>query len=113
MKQATPPDQLLDDYLAASEGEDPVYLIDHDPDLSKWKKLPKPQIIDLIEAILKRLNWLYAHDAELSHAHVARIKLVKLLRVLYSTKKLPCTETYLRMMLDLSVPLLDRIEPDG
>lgn len=92
---------LLDEYLS-SNGQD----------LSKWKKLPKRQIIDLIEAILRRYSWLQEHDAELRDAHVARLKLIKLLRVFY-TKKLPCSELDLRMMLDLTVPLLDHIAPDG
>jgi hypothetical protein len=74
--------------------------------------LPKRQIVDQIEAILRRLAWLSDHDAELANAHVARLRLTQLLRVLY-TVKLPCTEADLRMMLDLTTPLLDRIAPDG
>ena len=93
--------ELLDEYLSSE-----------DQDLARWKKLPKRQIIDLIEAILRRYAWLREHDTEVVDAHVARLKLVKLLRFLY-TKKLPCTEADLRMMLDLTVPLLDYIAPDG
>jgi hypothetical protein len=89
------------------------YLISYDDDLGKYKKLPKRRIIELIETILRRYTWLREHDAELPDAHVARLKLVKLLPVLYSTKKLPCTEADLRMMLDLTTPLLDYIPPDG
>src|SRR6185369_11300873 len=88
------------------------YLSSEDQDLAKWKKLPKREIIDLIEAILRRYAWLREHDAEVADAHVKRLRLVQLLRVLY-TKKLPCTEADLRMMLDLTVPLLDYIAPDG
>ena len=89
------------------------YLISYNEDLAKYKKLPKRQIIELIEMILRRYIWLREHDAELPDAHVARLKLVKLLPVLYSTRKLPCTETDLRMMLDLTTPLLNYIPPDG
>jgi len=77
-----------------------------------WKKLPKRQTIDMIEAVLRRFTWLREHDAELTDGHISRIKLVKLLRVFYS-RKLPCTERDLRMMLDLTVPLFDSIAPDG
>lgn len=94
------------------------YLLEEVPDFErfvpdpKWKKLPKRQAIDLIEAILHRLSWLHEHDRELRDAHVARLKLIKLLRVMY-TRKLPCSEADLRMMLDLSVPLFEMIAPDG
>ncbi len=94
--------QLLNEYLSDQSSAD----------LAKLKKLAKRQAIDLIEAILRRLAWLYQHDAELETAHVSRLRLLQLLRVLY-TRKLPCTEPDLRMMLDLTVPLLDAIAPDG
>jgi len=99
---------LLNKYLTAEVMHDPERFA---PDPS-WKKIPKRQAIDLIEALLRRLIWLHEHDLELPDAHLARLKFVKLLRVLY-TRKLPCTETDLRMMLDLTVPLLDSIAPDG
>jgi hypothetical protein len=89
------------------------YLVSYNDDRARYKKLPKRQIIELIELILKRYAWLREHDAELPDAHVARLKLVKLLPVLYSVKKLPSTEADLRMMLDLSTPLLNYIPPDG
>ena len=76
------------------------------------KKLPKREAIDLVEALLRRLAWLDQHDSELANAHVDRLQLVQLLRVLY-TMKLPCTERDLRMMLDLTLPLLHRINPHG
>jgi len=99
---------LLNEYLTAEVMPDPERF---SPD-PKWKKVPKRQAIDLIEAVLRRLIWLHEHDLEFSDAHLARLRFVKLLRVLY-TRKLPCTETDLRMMLDLTVPLLDSIAPDG
>lgn len=88
------------------------YLSSDDQNLAKWKKLPKREVIDLIIATLRRYAWLREHDAEVADAHVKRLRLVQLLHVLY-TKKLPCTEADLRMMLDLTVPLLDYIAPDG
>ncbi|HEX6717964.1 MAG TPA: hypothetical protein VF088_12675 [Pyrinomonadaceae bacterium] len=99
---------LLDQFLIETP-----YVQDRDPELSKWKKLPKRQIIDLIEGILRLYAWLREHDAELPDAHIARMKLVQLLRVLYTVKKLPCTEADLRTMLDLTVPLLDHISAEG
>lgn len=103
-------DELLAQYLAETPNRSDW---DDSPDLSKWKKLKKRQIIDLIEAILKRYAWLREHDAEISNAHQERLKLVDLLRTLQTVKKLPCTEADLRMMLDLTAPLLDYIDPDG
>ena len=100
---------LLNDYLAGSQS---ALAVNVGPVPAKWKKLPKLETIDLIEAILSRFSWLREHDAELHSAHLARLQLVQLLRVLY-TRKLPCTETNLRMMLDLTVLLLDAIAPDG
>jgi hypothetical protein len=102
--------ELLDQYLAETPNRSDW---DESPDLSKWKKLKKRQIIDLIEASLKRYAWLREHDAEIPNAHQPRLKLVNLLRTLYTVKKLPCTEADLRMMLDLTTPLLDYIAPDG
>ena len=82
------------------------------PDDRRWKKLPKPLAIEHVEAILRRLTWLLEHDRELPAAHVDRLRLVRLLRVLY-TVKLPCTERDLRALLDLTGPLLDAIAPFG
>src|SRR5687768_7897484 len=90
---------LLNEYLTAEEMHDPERFC---PD-PKWKKLSKRHTIGLIEAVLRRLTWLHEHDAELNDAHLSRLKLVKLLRSFY-TRKLPCTESDLRMMLDLTVP---------
>ena len=81
-------------------------------DFAKWKKLPKQQVIGLIKAILHRVTWLYKHDAELEASHLARPRLIKLLRFLY-TMKLPCNEQDLCTMLELTVPLLGAIAPYG
>ena len=102
--------ELLDQYLTETPNRREW---DDSPDLSRWKKLKKPQIIKLIEATLERYTYLRQHDAEISDAHLQRLKLVDLLRTLYTVKKLPCTEAELRMMLDLTVPLFDYIDPDG
>ena len=99
-------DQILAEIPNRSEWGD-------SPDLSKWKKLKKRQIIDLIEASLKRYIWLREHDAEIPDAHLQRLKLVDLLRALHTVKKLPYTEADLRRMLDLTTPLLNHIPPDG
>ena len=99
----------LNDFLIADTPRDPSQT---PLDGGSWKKLPKRQIVDQIEAVLRRLAWLFDHDAELANAHIARLRLTQLLRVLY-TVKLPCTEADLRMMLDLTTPLLGRIAPDG
>jgi hypothetical protein len=100
---------LLNDYLTVEGQRDPERT---SPDLEMWKKLPKRQLIDQIEALLRRLDWLYQHDADLENAHLARLRLTRLLRLLY-TRKLPCTEPDLRMMLGLTVPLLGAIAPYG
>ena len=102
--------ELLDQYLAETPNRRDW---DDSPDLSKWKKLKKRQIIDLIEAILKRYAWLREHDAEISNAHFDRLKLLDLHRTLHTVKKLPYTEADLRAMLDSTTPLLDHIPPDG
>src|SRR5690349_13420134 len=65
---------LLNDYVA-----EPVTDFERFVPDAKWKKLPKRQAIDLIEAVLQRLNWLVKHDAELRDAHFSRLKLIKLL----------------------------------
>ena len=82
------------------------------PDDTKWKKLPKRAAIDHLEAILRRLVWLRRHDTELAHAHIDRLRLIRLLRVLY-TMKLPCTERDLCTLLDLTAPLLPIMSPEG
>lgn len=81
-------------------------------DTAPWRKLPKHRLTDHIQAVLRRVAWLHEHDAELEHAHLARLRLRALLRVLYSIKA-PVTEAQLRTLLDLTSPLLGRIEPFG
>jgi hypothetical protein len=99
---------LLNEYLT-----EVVYDFErYTPDPKQWKKLSKRQAIDVIEAALRRFNWLVEHDAELTDAHVSRLKLGRLLPVLYS-RKLPFSETELVAVLDLTVPLFEFIAPDG
>ena len=100
---------LLDAYLNDQELNEVARYHAH---LASVKNLSKRETIDHIEAVLRRLSWLYEHDGKLRNAHVARLRLVQLLRVLY-TRKLPCTEADLHMMLDLTAPLLESIAPDG
>jgi hypothetical protein len=106
---------LLAAHIALSEfllAEDARELARTPPDDKAWKKRPKRFLIDTLQAILQRLNWLNAHDRELEKGHVTRLQLVRLLRVLY-TVKLPCTEPDLRALLDLTAPLLETIAPYG
>jgi hypothetical protein len=98
----------LNDYLLAEElrsAETPF-------DAASWRKLSKRNFADYVQAVLRRLAWLNAHDAELQNAHLARTRLTTLLRVLYNIKA-PYTEPELRTLLDLTVPLLGRIAPYG
>jgi hypothetical protein len=99
----------LNDYLLAEEQRDTA----RTPfDVAPWRKLPKRQLPGQVQAVLRRMQWLDQHDAELENAHRARLRLVTLLRVLY-TIKAPYTEPDLRLLLDLTTPLLGRIAPDG
>lgn len=99
----------LNDYLLAEEQRNPA-LVPFDAAI--WQKLPKRQLVDQVRAVLERLAWLDRHDAELENAHLARLRLGTLLRVLHN-KKLPYTEPDLRILLDLTTPLLGRIAPYG
>jgi hypothetical protein len=98
----------LSDYLLAEEQRSPGAPFD----VAIWRKLPKRLIPDQVAAVLLRLTWLDHHDAELENAHLARMRLTTLLRVLYKFKA-PYTEADLCRLLDLTVPLLGRIAPDG
>jgi hypothetical protein len=99
----------LNDYLLAEEQRDTA----RTPfDVGPWRKLPKRELPGQVQAVLRRMQWLDQHDAELENAHRARLRLVTLLRVLY-TIKAPYTEPDLRLLLDLTIPLLGRIAPDG
>jgi hypothetical protein len=99
----------LNDYLLAEEqrAAAPTPF-----DTATWRKLPKREMPSQIQAVLKRLAWLDQHDAELENAHLARIRLSTLLGVLYGIK-FPSAEPELRLLLDLTTPLLGRIAPYG
>jgi len=98
----------LDDYLLAEESRP-----SNTPfDVAIWRKLAKRGLAPQIQATLERLKWLSDHDSELPNAHVARLRLAALSRVLY-TIKAPYTEPELRTLLDRTVPLLGAIEPYG
>src|SRR5438552_2301451 len=99
----------LNDYLHSQEQRDTA----RTPfDVAPWRKLPKREIPAQVKAVLGRIAWLDQHDAELENAHVARLRLATLLRVLY-TIKAPHTEQDLRELLELTTPLLGRIAPYG
>ena len=98
----------LSDYLFAEEQRSPAAPFD----VAIWRKLPKRLVPDQVAAVLLRLAWLDQHDAELENAHLARMRLTTLLRVLYKFKA-PYTESDLCRLLDLTVPLLGRIAPYG
>jgi hypothetical protein len=98
----------LNDYLLGGERRSPQTPFD----VAIWRKLAKHHFADQNQAVLRRLAWLDQHDAELENAHLARLRLTTLLRVLYSIKA-PYTERELRALLDLTVPLLGRIAPYG
>lgn len=99
----------LNDYLLAEEGRKAAV----EPfDMSTWRKLPKRELSSQTLSILQRLKWLDVHDAELQNAHVARLRLATLLRVLYKIKA-PYTEPDLVVLLDSTSVLLGRISPYG
>ncbi len=101
--------ESLNGFLAAEAAREATHAR---PDDTGWKKLPKRAAIDHLEAILQRLTWLRRHDRELAHAHADRLRLIRLLRVLY-TMKLPCTERDLCTLLELTAPLLSIMSPEG
>jgi hypothetical protein len=98
----------LNDYLVAEEQR----AANTQFNVAVWRKLPKRNFADQVQAVLHRLAWLDHHDAELENGHLSRIRLATLLRVLYSVKA-PYSEPDLRMLLGLTVPLLGRIAPYG
>ena len=99
----------LNDYLLAEEQRDNA----RTPfDVTVWRKLPKRELVDQVQAILLRLEWLDQHDSELQSAHLARIRLATLLRVLHRVK-IPYTEPNLCKLLDVTRRLLGRISPYG
>jgi len=98
----------LSDYLFAEEQRSPSVPFD----VAIWRKLPKRLVPDQVAAVLLRMAWLDQHDAELQNAHLARMRLTALVRVLYKFKA-PYTEADLCRLLDLTIPLLGRIAPYG
>ena len=99
----------LNDFLVSEEQRDPATTrIDAGP----WRKLPKRELPGLTLAVLQRLLWLDQHDAELDTAHLSRIRLTRLLRVLYGIKA-EFTEPELITLIDATTPLLGRIAPYG
>ena len=99
----------LNGYLLGEEQRNPALTAF---DVAIWRKLRKHQVVDQVRAVLERFAWLDQHDAQLENAHVARMRLATLLRVLYSIK-IPYTEHDLRILLGLTTPLLGRIAPYG
>ena len=81
-------------------------------DLSPWRKLPKRELPPQTLAVLRRIRWLDEHDTELERAHISRIHLRMLLRVLYSIKA-EFTEADLVTNIDATTPLLGRVSPYG
>ena len=99
----------LNDFLVAEEQRDVTFAaIDAGP----WRKLPKRELPGQTLAILRRLAWLDQHDTELDNAHLARIRLSRLLRVLYGIRA-EFSERELISIIDATVPLLGRIAPYG
>src|SRR5438105_782056 len=84
----------LNDYLLADEQRQSTSPFD----VATWRKVPKRELAKQIQAVLERLTWLDQHDAELETAHLSRIRLATLLRVLY-TLKAAYTEPELRALL--------------
>jgi hypothetical protein len=98
----------IDEYLLQEEQQGTRGTAETRP----WKKLAKGGMASQIEAVLRRLRWLDLHDSELDKAHEPRTRLRPLLRGLYKIK-VTYTEPQIRTLLDLTVPLLGRIEPYG
>jgi hypothetical protein len=99
----------LNEYLVAEEDR---ALARKPFDVARWRKLAKRELPDQVQAILHRLEWLDQHDAELENAHVARLRLATLLRVLHKIKA-PYSESQLCALLDSTARLLGRIAPYG
>src|SRR5262249_15923916 len=94
----------LNDFLFAEEqGRDRL-------DLRLFKKLTPRDFTRQVEAVLQRMAWLVAHDAELDTGHVARRRLATLIGSLHEMKAAYDAPALCRL-LDLTVPLLGRIAP--
>ena len=99
----------LNDFLVAEEQRNPASA---PIDASAWRRLPKRELAEITLAVLRRLWWLTQHDAELDSAHLSRIRLVTLLRILYRIKA-QFLEPELVAIIDATTPLLARISPYG
>jgi len=99
----------LNDFLVAEEQRNPASA---PIDASAWRRLPKRELAEITLAVLRRLRWLTQHDAELDSAHLSRIRLVTLLRILYRIKA-QFLEPELVAIIDATTPLLARIAPYG
>jgi len=99
----------LNDFLLAEEQRNAATAT---IDAAPWRKLPKRELPGLTLAVLRRMQWLSHHDAELDNAHLSRTHLVRLLRVLYSIKS-PANESELVAIVEATTPLLVRIAPYG
>src|SRR5262245_57036941 len=97
----------LNDYLVAEEQRDAA----RTPfNVSPWRKIARGGLARQVEAVLQRLAWLIVHDAELETAHLARLRLATLLRILHKIKT-SYSEPELCRLLDLTTVLLGRVEP--
>ena len=80
--------------------------------LKLFKNLKQHDFTRQVEAVLQRMAWLVAHDAELETGHVARRRLATLLGSLHKMNAVYDAPALCRL-LDLTVPLLGRIAPYG
>src|SRR5689334_9107056 len=103
---------LLNDYLVAEEAREAAGPLRTWPNISKWKKLPKRQQVDLVAAALVRITWLRDHRGEMENARASSDRFRRVLRQLYAAK-IPFTAADLRALLELTIPLLGTIEPYG
>ena len=103
---------LLNDYLVAEEAREAAGPLRTWPNISKWKKFPKRQQVDLVAAALVRITWLRDHRGEMENAGASSDRFRRVLRQLYAAK-IPFTAEDLRALLELTIPLLGTIEPYG
>jgi hypothetical protein len=103
---------LLNDYLVAEEEREAAGPLRTWPNISKWKKLPKRQQVDLVNAALVRLTWLRDHRGEMENARASSDRFRRVLRQLHAAK-IPFTAPELLLVLQLTTALLGTIEPYG
>ena len=103
---------LLNDYLVAEEAREAAGPLQTWPNISKWKKLPRQQQVDLVTAALMRITWLRDHRDEMENAGASSDRFRRVLRQLYAAK-IPFTAPELVVLLELTTPLLGPIEPYG